>query len=325
MIYIDLPDTEARDAAFYLAMEEHVARHAQADDCFFTWQVGPSVIFGRNQVAEAEADIDYCRRRGIATFRRKSGGGCVYADRGNVMMSYITQAGPVGFTYNKYVSLVLLALRRMGIEAMASGRNDIVAGGGKVSGTAFYRLTGRSIVHGTLLYDTDTENMARALTPPADKLQGKGVKSVRQRIALLKDMTPLPLAGLKAALRRELCNGSLMLTAADVATIEQMAEEYRSPEFIFGKNPPCTITRSRRIEGVGSVEARISLHAGKICNISFTGDFLPGDVPTERLEEALRGARLEPGILNKAISGGEAGAIRGMDAPTLISLLTEQT
>ena len=325
MIYIDLPDTEERDAAFHLAMEEHVARTVDADDCFFTWQVGPSVIFGRNQVAEAEADIDYCRSRGIATFRRKSGGGCVYADRGNVMMSYITQAGPVGFTYNKYVSLVLLALRRMGIEAAASGRNDIVAGGGKVSGTAFYHLPGRNIVHGTLLYDTDTENMAQALTPPADKLLGKGVRSVRQRIALLKDFTPLSPGGLRAGLRRELCNGSVRLTAADVATIEQMAEEYRSPEFIFGKNPPCTVVRSRRTEGVGSVEARVSLHAGKIRSISFRGDFLPGDVPIERLAEALRGARLEPRSLGEALRSGEAGAIRGMDAGTLISLLTEQT
>ena len=208
MIYIDLPDTEARDAAFYLAMEEHVARTTGPGDCFFTWQVGPSAIFGRNQVAEAEIDLEYCRSRGIATFRRKSGGGCVYADRGNVMLSYITGGEAVGFTYNKYVQLVLFALRRMGIEATASGRNDIVAGGGKVSGTAFYRLPGRSIVHGTLLYDTNTENMARALTPPADKLQAKGVKSVGQRIALLKDMTTLPLAGLRAALRRELCSES---------------------------------------------------------------------------------------------------------------------
>ena len=226
MDYIELPDDTPREASFFLAMEEYVAHHANATDCFFTWQVGSSVIFGRNQVAEAEVNLDYCRSRGIATFRRKSGGGCVYADRGNVMMSYITQAGPVGFTYNKYVSLVLLALRRMGIEAAASGRNDIVAGGGKVSGTAFYHLPGRNIVHGTLLYDTDTENMAQALTPPADKLLGKGVRSVRQRIALLKDFTSLSPDGLRAGLRRELCNGSVRLTAADVATIEQMAEEY---------------------------------------------------------------------------------------------------
>lgn len=325
MIYIDLPDTEARDAAFYLAMEEHVARTTGPGDCFFTWQVGPSAIFGRNQVAEAEIDLEYCRSRGIATFRRKSGGGCVYADGGNVMLSYITGGEAVGFTYNKYVQLVLFALRRMGIEATASGRNDIVAGGGKVSGTAFYRLPGRSIVHGTLLYDTDTENMARALTPPADKLQAKGVKSVGQRIALLKDMTTLPLAGLRAALRRELCSESRTLTPADVAKIELAAEEYRSPEFIFGKNPPCSMVRSRRMEGVGSVEARLQLRGGRISSVSFAGDFLPGDVPMERLEQALGGASLTHGSLSQALRGGEAGAIRGMDMGMLVSLLTEQT
>lgn len=325
MIHIDLPDMVARDAAFYLAMEEYVARNINADECFFTWQVGPSVIFGRHQLPEAELDIDYCRRNGINTFRRKSGGGCVYADMGNVMLSYITSGDSVAFTYNKYVNYILFALRRAGIEATASGRNDILVGGGKVSGTAFYHLPGRCIVHGTLLYDTDMENMTHALTPPDDKLQSKGVHSVRSRITLLKDHTKLSLDGLKEALTHNLCNRSIRLTPADMEKIKQIEAEYSAPEFIFGNNPPYSIMRGRRIEGAGRIEARIDLRGNTIRNIMFTGDFLPGDTPLEQLEDALKGAELTTAGLTTALAHGQVAAIRGLDTATLISILTDNT
>ena len=90
MKYISLPDQHTRRLSFYLAMEEYVARHLSEPDCFFMWQVEPSVIFGRNQVMENEVNIDYCRANGIHIYRRKSGGGCVYADMDNVMLSLVT-------------------------------------------------------------------------------------------------------------------------------------------------------------------------------------------------------------------------------------------
>ena len=128
MIYVALPDAAAREAkadgrektggrrlSFYLAMEEYVARRLNTgDDCFFMWQVEPTVIFGRNQLIENEVNLDYCRQRGIATFRRKSGGGCVYADMGNVMLSYVTRDENVHFTFNKYINLVALVLYMTG-------------------------------------------------------------------------------------------------------------------------------------------------------------------------------------------------------------------
>ena len=77
---------------FYLAMEEYAARIIGDDDIFFMWQVSPTVIFGRNQLIENEVNIPYCREHGIDTYRRKSGGGCVFADMSNIMMSYITRS-----------------------------------------------------------------------------------------------------------------------------------------------------------------------------------------------------------------------------------------
>ncbi len=233
MIYIDIPEaSKARRLSFFLAMEEYVARHIDADDCFFMWQVDPSVIFGRNQMIEHEVNLDFCRQRDILVFRRKSGGGCVYADRSNVMLSYITSEENVGFAFNRFVNMILLVLRKMGIEAVGTSHNDVLIGDRKVSGTASYHLPGRNILHSTLLYDTDMENMTNAITPSQEKLQSKGIQSVRQRITFLKDHTTLGLEEVKALIRRTLCESLMMLTSQDVAAIEHIEETYLREDFI---------------------------------------------------------------------------------------------
>lgn len=185
MKYIELPETKVRRLSFYLAMEEFVARYLNEAECFFMWQVNPTVIFGRNQLIENEVNLDYCRANQIETYRRKSGGGCVYADRSNIMFSYITQDINVRFTFDKYLRMVAHVLRKLGVNAEASGRNDIHIDGKKVSGNAFYHLPGKSIVHGTMLFNTDMENLVRSITPSNEKLISKGVESVRQHVTNL--------------------------------------------------------------------------------------------------------------------------------------------
>ena len=226
MKYIALPDEKERRLSFYLAMEEWVARRLDEPECFFMWQVAPTVIFGRNQVMENEVNVDYCHEKGIQMFRRKSGGGCVYADKGNVMLSYVCDGDNVGFTFNKFINMLLLVLRHMGVEATSTSHNDVMIGERKVSGTAFYHLPGRNIVHSTFLYDTDMENMLHAITPSREKLQRKGVESVRQRITLLKDYTDMSLEEVKSLIRTTLCVGERVLTLSEVDEIERLEEKY---------------------------------------------------------------------------------------------------
>lgn len=234
MKYVLLPEKEnaSRRLSFYLAMEEYVARHMEAADYFFMWQVEPSVIFGRNQVAENEVNLDYCHQQGIQVFRRKSGGGCVYADRDNVMMSFVTADENVGFTFNRFINMLLLVLRKLGVPATSTTHNDVMIGERKVSGTAFYHLPGRSIVHATMLYDTNMEHMVRAITPPQQKLSKHGVESVRQRITLLKDYIPLTLDEFKTFVRQTLCDEEIRLTPPEVAAIEQIEQTYLEKDFI---------------------------------------------------------------------------------------------
>ena len=233
MKYVALPFQEPRRLSFYLAMEEFVARHTDDPDAFFMWQVEPSVIFGRNQVLENEVNVAYCREHGISLYRRKSGGGCVYADMDNLMLSFVTSEENVNFAFNRFVNMVLLVLRKLGIAATGTSHNDIMIGDRKVCGTACYHLEGRSIVHSTMLFDTNMDHMLNAITPSREKLAKKGIESVRQRITLLKDYTTLDsVEALKALIRETLCEGERMLTDSEVAGIEAIEATYLKEEFI---------------------------------------------------------------------------------------------
>lgn len=233
MKYIALPFHEPRRLSFYLAMEEFVARHTDESDAFFMWQVEPSVIFGRNQVLENEVNVAYCREHGISLYRRKSGGGCVYADMDNLMLSFVTSEGNVNFAFNRFVNMVFLVLRKLGIAATGTSHNDIMIGDRKVCGTACYHLEGRSIVHSTMLFDTNMDHMLNAITPSREKLEKKGIESVRQRITLLKDYTTLDsVEALKTLIRETLCEGERLLTASEVAQIEAIEATYLKEEFI---------------------------------------------------------------------------------------------
>lgn len=280
MIYVSLPTTQTRRLSFYLAMEEFVARNINtADDCFFMWQVEPSVIFGRNQLIENEVNIEYCRQNDIKTYRRKSGGGCVYADMNNIMFSYITQSENVSLTFDRYINMVAEMLRSLHIPAEATGRNDIMIHGRKVSGNAFYHIPHHSIVHGTMLYDTNMQNMVATLTPSDEKLVSKGVKSIRQHIALLKDYISLSLEEFKQYTKDNLCTSEITLTDADILAIEEIEREYLTQEFIMGSNPRYTKVNKMRIEGVGELEARLEIKGGVIKSVNILGDyFLVGDI-----------------------------------------------
>ena len=236
MTYLALPSDETRRLSFYLAMEEFAARQlCLEDDVFFMWQVEPTVIFGRNQVIENEVNIDYCREHGIQFYRRKSGGGCVYADRSNLMLSYITRSDEVVTTFSRYMQMLTEMLTSLGLPATSTQNNDVLIDGRKVSGNAFYHIPGYSIVHGTLLYDTDMEHMLHAITPPQTKLDAHGIKSVRQRITLLKDYTTRPLEEVKTYIRQRLCDHTYSLSRIDVDAITNIEKEYLNPIFIYGK------------------------------------------------------------------------------------------
>ena len=227
MTNIVLPDSRQRSLAFYLAMEEFVAGRFEGE-AFFVWQSEPTVIYGRNQVLENEVNMSYCREHGVQVVQRKSGGGCVYSDKGNIMISYIAARGEVRAVFDRYLSALTNFLRSLGVPAEKSGRNDVLVGDRKVSGNAVQQLPDRTIAHGTLLHSTDFDALEQAIMPPVEKLQRHGVESVRQRVMNLSEVLTASVDDLKKALIEHFCDSSCALTASDVAEIENLAKEYKT-------------------------------------------------------------------------------------------------
>ncbi|MBU0997233.1 MAG: lipoate--protein ligase [Firmicutes bacterium] len=277
MIYVNYPDNEIRRLSFYLATEEYLATHYSEDEYFFMWQVNPTVIFGRNQLIENEVNLEYVRSHNIQYYRRKSGGGCVYADFSNIMFSFITPTFQKDFVFDTYLNRIVSALNSLGLDTHFSGRNDILIGEQKISGNAFYRIGNRSCVHGTMLYDTDLSVMVKAITPDNEKLISKGIDSVRKRVTNLKEHFDLDIETFKSEMKKRLCDSEITLTKQDLIGIARIEDTYLDPSFIYGKNPGYTLIKKGRLS-VGQMEIRMELKNNIVKKMNMLGDyFLVGD------------------------------------------------
>jgi lipoic acid synthetase/lipoate-protein ligase A len=322
MKYLLLPDDATRILPFYLAMEEYAARIMADDDIFFMWQPNPTVIFGRNQLIDNEVNLDYCKEHGIAVYRRKSGGGCVYADRDNIMFSYITRSDNVQLTFSRYTHAVAEMLQGLGLNATDNGRNDILIDGLKVSGNAFYHIPGHSIVHGTMLYDTNMDHMLNAITPSSAKLESKGVESVRSRITMLSQHLDMSIDDFKAHVKATLCDGEIVLNDADVAQIDVIMQSYLTPEFIYGNNPRCNLVKTSRIEGVGEMQVSLELNHYVIRHIDVAGDFFLLGNLDDGIIAPLTGVNFERAQVQQALEGVDLGKIiANLNNQQLINLL----
>ena len=281
MKYILLPKPDTiHQLPFYFAVEEYVARHYTDDDYFMGWRVNPTVMLGRNQLIDNEVNTDYCKEHKIDIFRRKSGGGCIYADKGCIQFSYISRAVNANEAFAAYMQRMADLLKGLTIDAQLSGRNDILIDGTKVSGCAFYQLSNRSVLHNSLLFDTQLDHLSNALTPAKEKLQSKGVASVRQRVTNVATYTQLDILAFMDYVRQEMCGTEVLeLTEEDMKEVAEIEKELSSDDFVYGKNPKYSLVRKHRFEGVGTLEAHIELKNNIIGSVNMVGDyFLLGDI-----------------------------------------------
>lgn len=278
---IILPDTVSPTVPFYLSVEEWAARCLPEGEYIFAWQVPPSVICGRHQDIPLEVNLAEADRLGVEVWRRKSGGGAVLADMNNVMFSYIAPATSVQAAFTDYTSRIRSMLRSLGLEASATGRNDIAINGRKVAGNAFYRLPGKVIVHGTMLLDTDTELMSRLLTPSKAKRASKGVVSMPSRITTLRSEG----LGMKAdkfidralAYLCPAADESVEIKNDDLALIQNLMQTYTDP--FFRRSEPAEkriVCDTIYFDGVGQLQFSFSLNEdGLVSEASLEGDYFP--------------------------------------------------
>ena len=324
MKYILLPKPDTiHQLPFYFAVEECVARHYTDDDYFMGWRVNPTVMLGRNQLIDNEVNTDYCKEHKIDIFRRKSGGGCIYADKGCIQFSYISRSVNANEAFAAYMQRMADLLKGLKIDAQLSGRNDILINGTKVSGCAFYQLSNRSVLHNSLLFDTQLDHLSNALTPAKEKLQSKGVASVRQRVTNVATYTQLDILAFMDYVRQEMCGTEVLeLTEEDMKEVAEIEKELSSDDFVYGKNPKYSLVRKHRFEGVGTLEAHIELKNNIIGSINMVGDyFLLGDIDHDFLS-LLKGCEFTREAVEERLENIDLSTIiRGLKLRQFLRLL----
>ncbi len=298
-----------------LALEEYLLRNFPGEDDILLFYINEhAIIIGKHQNTLEEINQDYVQAHDIHVTRRLSGGGAVYHDLGNLNFSFITQNKPENVqNFAKFTQPVVEALREMGVPAESGGRNDILVDGRKVSGNAQYISRTRMISHGTLLLNTDLTVLSHALNPKPAKFESKGIKSVRSRVANIReflnaDMDILDFRQrlLRHILRAEDGIPQYHLTAADWEAVHKLsAERYQTWEWNYGQSPKFNVRRVQRFGG-GEIDARIEVEKGLIQNIRFYGDFFSGRELSE-LENALIGSRYQEAEVGAKIAAQPIG------------------
>jgi len=309
MLFID--NHNITDAYVNLALEEYVLRNATTDDDLLLFYINaPAIIIGRNQNTIEEIDPDVVAARGIRVVRRISGGGAVYHDLGNLNFSFMTRDVSGRFNrYDRFNGPVVDALRDLGVPAELGGRNDILVEGRKISGNAQFATHDRMFSHGTLLFDSNLDDVTAALRPRPGKVESKGVKSIRSRVANISEFLERPITVVEL---RERIIERIFGTRdrAGIPTVELgerdwgavhdlVARKYGTWEWNYGENPPSNVQRAQRFPA-GEIDVRIDMQQGRIAGIRIFGDFM-GRAEVRQLEERLRGLPYERAAIAQAL------------------------
>lgn len=301
------------DPYINLAIEEYVLNNFGEKDTYLLFYINkPSIIIGRNQNSIEEINTKYVDENNIKVVRRLSGGGAVYHDEGNLNFSFITKDDGESFhNFQKFTQPVVEALHDLGVPAELSGRNDLLAEGRKISGNAQFTTKGRMFSHGTLMFNSEIENVVAALNVSAEKIKSKGIKSIRSRVAnivefLDEDMT---MEEFKSHLLRHLFNvddlndvPKYKLTDEDWKEIHKISKvRYQNWDWNFGKSPKFDIQKSHKFPA-GLVDVRMDVSKGQIKSCKIYGDFFGvGDITV--IEEALIDIRYQKEEIEKALEG----------------------
>lgn len=293
-----------------LALEEYILRNFSADHDYLLFYINePSIIIGRNQNTLEEINQNYVTDHNIHIVRRVSGGGAVYHDFGNLNFSFITNHDVKSLNnFKKFTAPVIKVLKQLGLDAELKGRNDIQVAEKKISGTAQFSTGKRMVSHGTLLLDTDLGEVVNALNVKMSKIQSKGHKSVRSRVANISEFLsePLSITDFRQLVLEGLYEESepfetYHLTPEEWKAVHQLKEEkYDTWDWNYGRSPKFNIQRSKRFP-IGEIDLRIFVEKGLIKDFKIFGDFF-GKEPVASLEQLLIGVRYDQEEISKALN-----------------------
>lgn len=320
----------SNDPYFNMAAEEYFLDHFK-ENLICLWRNDNTVVIGRNQNAMEEIDSNYVKEHNVSVVRRLSGGGAVFHDLGNVNYTVIEDYCDNLFSnYSHFTKPVCDYLQTLGVNAVLSGRNDLLIDGMKFCGNAQAKRGNRLMHHGCILFAADVNSVSAALTPGKLKLESKSVKSVRSRITNVSSHLPQSMRS------QEFLNGlysyflhssgeiqEYQLTKEDRKAIQELADQkYQTWEWTYGQAPAFNARQIKRYE-FGTVEVCFNVKEGLLTELVFYGDFF-GIRPTDELADHLQNAPYTRNGLKQRLSSLSIGDyIGGMTEDQLLSLLME--
>lgn len=314
------------DPQINLAIEEYILENFGEKDTYLLFYVNkPSIIIGRNQNTVEEINTEYVDKNGIKVVRRLSGGGAVYHDEQNLNFSFITKDDGNSFqNFAKFTEPMVQALNKLGVPAEMQGRNDLAVNGRKISGNAMFSTKGRMFSHGTLMLDSEIENVVSALKVRKEKIESKGIKSIRSRVANISEFLEekITMDEFKEIILRHVFDvedvkdvPSYELTEEDWEKIHKISEErYQKWEWNYGKSPAFNIQESHKFPA-GLVDVRLDVKKGIIENCKIYGDFF-GIGEIKVIEDQLKGVRHNREAIEEAL--------KDVDVPHYLGKITKE-
>ncbi|MBQ0104683.1 MAG: lipoate--protein ligase [Armatimonadetes bacterium] len=277
---------QSTDPYYNMAVEEYILDYIKKD-IFMLWQNQNAIIIGKNQNTLSEIDYNFAKEHNISVVRRLSGGGAVYHDLGNVNFTFVTDYNRDFFSeFDFFTKPVIDTLAELGIKAELQGRNDISIEGRKFSGNSQTVRNNRILHHGTIMLDVNVDILSKGLFVRKEKIESKGIKSVRKRVTNINDHLSSPISPkdfislLAENVRRN--NPDITdyeLTDDDRKKIISLADtKYRTWQWNFGESPAYNIKKQVKLPG-GLVDIYIQTEKGIIKNFELYGDFFgEGDI-----------------------------------------------
>lgn len=302
---------ESNDPAFNLAVEEYFLKKLDLkDDIMILWINKPTIVIGKNQNAFSELNLNYVKENNINVVRRLSGGGAVYHDLGNLNFTIIkTDASLQKNDFYFFTSPLIQCLKELGVDAVFSGRNDVLVDGKKISGNAQYFYKDKVLHHGTLLFNSDLSVLTKALAPRKIKLISKGISSVRSRVGTILDSLPVSMTidNFKKSLEQsfEKAYGEDLhdyyLTEKDIKYINDLADKkYRTWEWNYREPPDMKLWSEKKFAS-GTFSLYMEVKNGKIQDFHLYGDYFEIR-PVEELERNFLGISLSITEISKVLN-----------------------
>ncbi|UTC61485.1 lipoate--protein ligase [Treponema sp. OMZ 788] len=302
----------SHDPEYNMAFEEYCFRNLPLEDeeYVFLWSNSPTILLGKNQNTYQEINEKYINENGIKVVRRITGGGAIYQDLENINFSFVTKTkGNEKIDFKKYYIPIVNALKKIGVDAELSGRNDVTIDGQKCIGASQSVWQGRVLSDGSILFNVEMEALSKALTVRKEKLESKGVKSVRSRVTNIKPY-------LKRDITVDQFKDELLKAIFEVENQEPVEyklseeelegvmkiykERFSRKEWNYGASPKAEYSHYERFP-IGSIEVFFNVENMKINSLKIHGDFF-GTADKGEIEELLNGCEYSESILTQKLS-----------------------